>query len=410
MDTPTKFKEVIYLKKLLALLLAGCMAFALCACGTPAEPADDGGEAAATGDTIVIGVFEPLSGDNGAGGKQEVLGMQYANSVCPTVEIDGKTYNVKLEIADNESSNDKAVSAATTLISKNPSIVLGSYGSGVSIAASDTFAAAGVPALGVTCTNPQVTEGNDHYFRLAFLDPFQGTVLANFAKDELNASKVYCIGQLGNDYDQGLLNYFKQAAEAAGIECVVESFPENNSDFNSYLTNAKNAGCDAIFAPTSISYAQLIVEQAAAQGITMPMLAPDTWDSNVILGAAQGKDLAIYVSTFYAEGGDPEFEAGIKEWINADATNLANNGGNDMLAAVTVMGYDAYFTALEAIKNAGSIAAADVMAALPSTTLTGITGPIAFDDIGDAARDSAFIKTANCTNNVWDFVAVQGVQ
>ena len=399
------------MKKILALLLAGCMAFALCACGTPAEPADDAGsDAAASGDTIVIGVFEPLSGDNGAGGKQEVLGMQYANSVCPTVEIDGKTYNVKLEIADNESSNDKAVSAATNLISKSPSIVLGSYGSGVSIAASDTFEDAGVPALGVTCTNPQVTEGNDHYFRICFLDPFQGTVLANFAKDELGATKVYCLGQLGNDYDQGLINYFEEAATAAGIEVVKESFPENNSDFNSYLTNAKNAGCDAIFAPTSISYAQLIVEQAAAQGIEMPIVAPDTWDSNVVLGAAQGKNLEIYVSTFYAEGGDPDFEAGIKEWINADQKNLDNNGGNDMLAAVTIMGYDAYFTALEAIKNAGSIAAADVMAALPSTTYTGVSGSIAFNEIGDAVRDSAFIKTANVENNVWDFVAVQGVE
>jgi len=405
-----KLKEVTNMKKILALLLAGCMAFALCACGTAAEPADEGGDAAASGDTITIGVFEPLTGDNGAGGKQEVLGMEYANSVCPTVEIDGKTYNVKLEVVDNESSNDKAVSAANTLIAKKPSIILGSYGSGVSIAASETFEKAGIPAMGVTCTNPQVTEGNSHYFRICFLDPFQGTVLANFAKDELGATKVYCLGQLGNDYDQGLLNYFKQAAEAAGIECVVESFPESNSDFNSYLTNAKNQGCDVIFAPTSISYAQLIVEQAAAQGITMPLLAPDTWDSNVILGAAQGKNLEIYVSTFYAEGGDPDFEAGIKEWINADEKNLSNNGGNDMLAAVTVMGYDAYFTALEAIKAAGSADPADVMAALPSVTYTGVSGSIAFDDIGDAVRDSAFIKTANVTDNVWDFVAVQGVK
>ena len=142
----------------------------------------------------------------------------------------------------------------------------------------------------------------------------------------------------------------------------------------------------------------------------MPIVAPDTWDSNVVLGAAQGKNLEIYVSTFYAEGGDPEFEAGIKEWINADQKNLDNNGGNDMLAAVTVMGYDAYFTALEAIKNAGSIAAADVLAALPATTYTGVSGSIGFNEIGDAVRDSAFIKNANVENNVWDFVAVQGVQ
>ncbi len=106
-----------------------------------------------------------------------------------------------------------------------------------------------IPAVGVTCTNPQITEGNDHYFRICFLDPFQGTVLANFAKDELKAEKVYCLGQLGNDYDQGLMNYFKQAAEKLGMECVVESFPKNNSDFTSYLTTAKNEGADVIFAP-----------------------------------------------------------------------------------------------------------------------------------------------------------------
>ncbi len=399
------------MKKILALLLAGCMAFALAACGTPAEPADDGGEeTAAAGDTVVIGVYEPLSGDNGAGGKQEVLGMQYANSVAPTVEIDGKTYNVKLEIADNESSNDKAVSAANTLISKSPSIILGSYGSGVSIAASDTFEQAGIPAMGVTCTNPQVTEGNSHYFRICFLDPFQGTVLANFAKDELGADTVYCLGQLGNDYDQGLLKYFQQAAEEMGMTVITDSFPEGTSDFNSYLTTAKNKGAEVIFAPTSISYAQLIVEQASAQGITMPLLASDTWDSNVILSAAQGKDLSIYVTTFYAEGGNPEFEQGFKEWINADSTNLSNNGGDDTIAAVSVMGYDAYFVALEALKAAGTTDPGAVMEALPGVTYSGVSGDISFNEIGDANRTTAFVKTANVSENVWDFVAVQGVE
>ena len=120
--------------------------------------------------------------------------------------------------------------------------------------------------------------------------------------------------------------------------------------------------------------------------------------------------LPIYVSTFYAEGGDPDFEAGIKEWINADEKNLSNNGGNDMLAAVTVMGYDAYFTALEAIQAAGSTDPAAVLEALPGVTYEGVSGQIAFDDIGDAIRDSAFVKTANTAEGVWDFVKVQGVE
>ena len=409
------------MKKILALLLAGMMVFALAACGTPAEPAEEETEAAeateeteaaepaASGDTIVIGVYEPLSGDNGAGGKQETLGMQYANSITPTVDINGVTYNVKLEIADNESSNDKAVSAASTLLSKNPSVILGSYGSGVSIAASDTFGNAGVPAIGVTCTNPQVTDGNSHYFRICFLDPFQGTVLANFAKDELGASTVYCLGQLGNDYDQGLINYFKQAAEALGMTVITDSFPEGNSDFNSYLSNAKNQGAEVIFAPTSISYAQMIVDQAAAQGITMPLLAGDTWDSNVVLAATQGKDVTVYVTTFYAAGGDADLETGFKAYINGDSTAKANNGGDDMIAAVSVMGYDAYYVALEALKAAGSTDPADVLAVLPGVTYTGVSGEIAFDDIGDAIRDTAFVKQANTADNVWDFVKVQSV-
>ena len=400
------------MKKIIALVLALCMVFALCACGGSSAPAADNNASAnntASGDTVKIGVFEPLSGDNGAGGKQEVLGMQYANAVCPTVEIGGKTYNVELVIADNESSTDKAVSAATRLTAAGCSIVLGTYGSAVAIAASDTFADAGVTALGVTCTNPQVTAGNSHYFRICFLDPFQGSVHANFAHDVLGAKTAYCLGQLGNDYDQGLINYFKETAEALGMNVIVDSFPEGNSDFNSYLTNAKNAGAEVIFAPVSISYAQLIIDQVAAQGLDMPMLGSDTWDSNVILAAAEGKDVEIYVSTFYQEGANAEFEAGLKEWINADSNNLANNNGDDTISAVTVMGYDAYFTALEAMKAAGSVDKADILATMPSVTYTGITGMIAFDEVGDAKRDSAVIKHAVTAEGAWEFYATQTV-
>ena len=386
------------MKKFLALVLAMLMVFSLCACG-------DGGE---SGEKVVkIGVYEPQTGANGAGGKQEILGMQYANAQNPTVEIGGETYKVELVYADNESDTAKAVSAASKLVAEGVSVVLGSYGSSVAIAASDTFKEAGIPAIGVTCTNPQVTEGNDHYFRICFLDPFQGTVHANFAKEQLKADTIYCLGELGNDYDQGLINYCKEAAEKLGMKVITESFPKDNSDFTSYLNNAKKAGAQAIFAPCSIQYAQLIVEQAAAQGINIPLLGSDTWDNNTIVGATKGKDVKIYVSTFYQEGANPDFEKGIKEWISGDAKNLENNGGNDMLAAVTVMGYDAYMVALEAIKAAGSTSPADIMAALPGVQYTGISGDISFNDIGDANRDSAVIKAANNETGEWEFVAVQ---
>ena len=367
--------------------------------------------AAFAADTVKIGVYEPASGDNGAGGKQEVLGIQYANSVQPTVEIDGTEYNVELDIVDNESSNDKGPSAASKLVSDGVSIVLGSYGSSVSIAASDIFKEAGIPAMGVTCTNPQVTQGNTHYFRICFLDPFQGTVLANFAGENFEAKKAYILTKQGDDYSAGLGHYFKKAFEELGGEVVEDTFPEGNSDFASYVTTAKNSEADVFFAPVSTEAAALIIDQAASQKLEAPMLGSDTWDSNVILNAAKGKDVDIYVTTFYQEGGNKEFDEGMKEFINSDSTNKANNGGDDTVAAVTAMGYDAYFTALEALKAAGSTEPAKVNEALWDVTYDGVCGHIEFDDEnGDAVRDTAFVKTANTESGAWEFVGEQGVK
>lgn len=384
-------------KKLLSILMAAAM---VAVSAVPTFAAE----------TVKIGVFEPASGDNGAGGKQETLGMQYANHETPTVEIGGTEYEVELVIVDNESSNDKGPSAAQSLVSEGVSIVLGSYGSGVSIAASDIFKQAGVPAMGVTCTNPLVTAGNTHYFRICFLDPFQGTVLANFAADNFEAKTAYCLTKLGDDYSTGVGYYFTQAFEALGGTVVAETFQEGNSDFASYITSAKNANADVFFAPVSIEAAALIIEQAAAQGLEMPLLASDTWDSNVVLNTAKGKDVEICVTTFYQEGGNPEFDAGIKEWINSDDTAKANNGGDDIVAAVSAMGYDAYYVALEALKAAGSTDPAAVNEALWGVEYDGVCGKVVFDDVnGDAIRDTAYVKSANTETGTWDLVGAQTV-
>ena len=388
------------MKKAIALLLALVMVFALCACG--------GGGDSASGEKVVkIGVFEPASGDSGAGGKKEMLGMQYANQETPTVEIGGETYKVELVYSDNGSDSAKAVSAASKLVNEKVSLVLGSYGSGVSIAASDTFKQAGIPAIGVTCTNPNVTAGNSHYFRICFLDPFQGTVLANYATKELKAVKAYCLGENGNEYDQGLVTFFKQAFEKAGGTVVTDSFPKDNSDFSSYLNKAKDQGCDVIFAPVSIAYSTQIVNQAASLNISLPMLGSDTWDDNMVLQAAKGKDVKVFVSTFYAEGGNQKFDDGIKAYINGNADAKTTNGGDDTVSAVTAMGYDVYYVALEALKAAGSTDPAKVMEALPGVTYDGVSGHIAFDDTGDAIRDTAYIKTIDAAAGAWTFVTQQ---
>ena len=394
------------MKKIFAFVLALAMTLALVACGG----GDTGTTDQSSGEKVVkIGVFEPQTGDNGAGGKQEILGMQYANYVQPTVSIGGEEYQVKLEIVDNRTTAENGPSAAAELVNRGVSVVLGSYGSGVSMAGGAVFSEAGIPAIGVTCTNPQVTSDCDVYYRICFLDPFQGTVLANYAYKELGVTTAYTLAMLGSDYDQGLVYYFTEAFKALGGTVVAEDFPEGSANFVSYINNAKSAGAGVIFAPVSTNYAQLIIEAAAAQGYTGDLLGSDTWDNNMVVESSKGKDVSVKITTFYQEGGNPEFDAGIKEWMNANPDALTNNGGNDMVSAVTAMGYDAYFTALQAIEKAGSTDPKAILEALPSVSYDGVSGLIEFDEIGDAKRDVAYIKAANTESGEWEFVKIQGV-
>lgn len=401
------------MKKLLALITVLAMALAVCAgCGNEKAPATQGNTG---GDKVIkVGIYEPASGENGPGGKQEVLGIRYAHSLQPTVEINGETYNVELVEVDNQSDTTKAVSAAQSLVSSNVSVVLGSYGSGVSIAAGDTFKTAQIPAIGISCTNPQVTDGNDYYFRVCFLDPFQGTVMANFAKEEMEADTAFVITQLGDDYSAGLGNYFKQAFTALDGTVLEAQFQTGETDFNAILANVLNSDADVIFAPSSIQTAPLLIKQARELGITIPILAGDTWENESIILNAGNTATEVYLSTFFDENdtSNPaaaEFVSGFKAWLNADSQNLTNNGGSDGVAAVSALGFDSYNVALEAIKAANSTEGTAIRDALPGVEHTGVTGSITFNETGDANKDMAYVKTIDVENGNFKFLKTQSV-
>ena len=147
--------------------------------------------------------------------------------------------------------------------------------------------------------------------------------------------------------------------------------------------------------------------------VAMPLLAGDTWESSVILDAAKGTNLTICMSTFFDENDGnavaAEFVQGFKAWLNANPDKKTNNGGNDIVAAVSALGYDAYMTAIEAIKAADSIEGVAIAEALPGVELVGVTGSISFDEIGDAKKDMAYIKKANTETASFDFVKTQTV-
>lgn len=369
---------------------------------------------AGTEQVIKIGIYEPFTGKNASGGKQEALGIAYANSIQPTVTIDGTTYRVELVVADNESSVEKAPTAATTLVDHGVSVVLGPHGSDVALAGSSVFEAAGIPVLGVTCTNPAITAGNQHFFRICWLDTFQGSVLAKFAEEQLNATTIYCLAEQGDNYSAGLCSYFIEKFIALGGTVVYETYPAGTTDFAPYLSAAQRAGAEVFFAPVSIESAVWITAQAGELNLGMPILAGDTWDSNVVAAAGRNAKQDIYVTTFFDENIQDEagkaFVKGFQEYISSLDSRLKHNGGNTMVSAVSAMGYDAYFTVLEAMKNAKSTEPEAIREALWNTTYSGITGEIAFDsEYGDAVRNTAFIKKVNKDFGTWEFITVQSI-
>ena len=363
---------------------------------------------------IKIGVFEPFSGKHSYGGKQEVLGIAYANYVQPTVTINGTTYKVELVVADNESSKEKAPTAAAFLVEHDVSVVLGSHGSDESMAGSSVFEAAGIPVVGATCTNPAVTASNEHYFRICWLDTFQGSALANFAAEHLNVGTVYCLAEREDNYSAGLCTYFIEAYSALGGSIIYETYPAGTTDFTPYIRAAQRVGAEVFFAPVSTESAVWIIAQAGEEGLNMPILAGDTWDSNVVAAAGRNAKLDIYVTTFFDENVEDEagkaFVSGFQQYISEEESRLKHNGGNTMVSAVSAMGYDAYFTVLEALKNAKSAEPEAIQEALWKTTHSGVAGDVVFDTVnGDAIRNNAFIKKVNKDFGTWEFITVQSV-
>lgn len=397
------------MKKLLAILLCLVMVLSMVACGEKPGPSD--GEK-----TITIGVFEPTSGQNGAGGKKEILGIQYAHSLYPTVTIGGEEYKIELTYADNQSDPSKAPTAAQQLVSKGVTAVLGTYGSSCAIAGGPYFEQAKIPAVGTSCTNPQVTQGNDYYFRVCFIDPFQSVADAQFAKKQ-GITKAAVITEAGDDYSAGLGAYFVKAFKELGGEVVEVSYQTSETDFSGTMASLAAQGIEAIFAPTAIETAPFIIKQAREAGINGCILASDTWDDISIVQRVVEADASIdgvYFSTFFIEGDDTNpaanaFAEGFKAWLKEDSARLTDNSNSEEISAVTACGYDAYMAIYYALEKAQSTDGATLRDALAALDVPGlVTGDLKFDENGDAVKSYAIIKTATTDGFVFaDSVTIE---
>ncbi|MBU4541528.1 MAG: ABC transporter substrate-binding protein [Firmicutes bacterium] len=373
------------MKKTLSVLLSLALVVTMaagCSGGTTTSSEDS--------DVIKIGVFEPLTGANAAGGELEVEGVELANQLRP--EVLGK--KVELVIADNKSDKAEATTAAARLIEKDKVVaILGSWGSSLSIAAGDVVKTNQIPAVALSATNPQVTAGNDYYFRVCFLDPFQGTVMANYAYKNLNAKKVAIIQEVSNDYSVGLAKFFtdsftKLTGDPSSI-VATGNYNTGDQDFNGILTNIKAANPDVIFAPGNFTESALIIKQARALGITAPFIGGDTWETNEFITVGGADVEGAVMSTFFDDT-NPLTEAG-KTFV---AEYKKAYPDRDNIAAVTALGYDGYMMTLDAIERAGSADPVAIRDALAATKdFEGATGMITIDENGDASKNEAIIKT-----------------
>lgn len=352
----------------------------------------DASTAGTESDVIKIGVFEPLTGENGGGGQQETDGIKYANKMHP--EVLGK--KVELVVVDNKSDKAEGATAVSRLIENEKVVgIIGSYGSGVSIAAGDIIKNAKIPTIAPSATNPMVTQGNEFYFRACFLDPFQGKVMANYAIQK-GAKTAAVIMQNGDDYSVGLGNFFINAfTELTGSEAniVDESyFQTNDTDFNAILTNIKAKNPDVIFAPSSATTAPLIIKQARALGIEALIMGGDTWENPAVIDVAGADAEGIVLSTFFDES-DPVTEIA-KTFVEGYKKELGDK--EPIIPAVAALGYDAYILMLDAIERAGSTDGTAIKDALNATKdFEGVTGIINFTEEGDADKNAAVIKTVD---------------
>lgn len=367
-------------KKLLSVMAVSALAMGLfTGCG--------GEEKAADQNVVKVGVFLPLTGDNAAGGELELRGIKLANQLHP--EVLGK--KVELVVADNKSDKAEAASVAARLIEKDKvSVLVGSYGSSLSMAAGNIVKENKVPAVGTSCTNPQVTANNDYYFRACFIDPFQGKVMAEYAHQN-GFKKVAIVQEVSNDYSVGLAKFFREEfVKLTGDEnsiVDVANYQTGDKDFTAILTNIKALNPDAVFAPGNFTESALLVKQARQLGIDAQFMGGDTWETQEFIDVG-GKDVeGVALSTAFDREKASTEEA--KKFLDAYIKEY-----NGEPSALTAMAYDAYLIAVSGIEKAGTatdtVKIRDAIAA--TKDLECVTGMTTLDENGDPIK-GVVIKT-----------------
>ena len=355
-----------------------------------------GGRTASTTGDILIGHFASMTGDTATFGVSADEGIQLAKD---EINAAGGVLGRKIKVIteDDRSLADEAKTTVQKLINRDHVVaLLGEIASSRSIAGAPIAQDERIPMLSPGSTNPKVTEIGDYIFRACFIDPFQGTAVANFALNELKFKRFAVLYAINSDYSVGLSEYFKAAVKKAGGQIVADvTYTEKSDvDFKGQLTKIRDANPDAIFVPGYYTEAGLICQQARELGIKVPLMGGDGWDSDQLVAIGKKAVEGCYFANHYAaEEERPE----VQKFVQAYRARYKNPDGSPKTPdAMAILGYDAMRLLADAIKRANSTEGPKIRDALAATRdFPGASGTITIDENRNAKKPIVILKVTN---------------
>ncbi len=337
-------------------------------------------------ETISIGEVGSMTGAEATFGMSTHKGIALAfKKINLAGGIKGK--KLKLISLDDQGKPEEAATAVTRLITQDKvAAVLGEVASSRSMAMAPIAQNHKVPMITPSSTNPKVTELGNYIFRVCFIDPFQGYVMAKFASENLKAKKVAILRDVKNDYSVGLADYFTNTFKKSGGQIVLDqSYSAGDIDFKSQLTAIRAKKPDAIFVPGYYTEVGLIARQARELGLDVPLLGGDGWDSPKLTEIAGTALNGSFFSNHYSsENQAPHIQEFIKEF--KDTYGVVPDG----LAAA---GYDAARVLAQAMNSAKSESSKDIRDAIAQIKgFEGVTGSITIDSKRNAVKSAVVLK------------------
>jgi branched-chain amino acid transport system substrate-binding protein len=235
-------------------------------------------------------------------------------------------------------------------------------------------------------TNPKVTQVGDFIFRVCFIDPFQGKVMATFARSTLKLENVAILKDVKNDYSIGLADTFKASFLAAGGKIAVEqSYSAGDTDFSAQVTAVKATNAQALYVPGYYSEVGAIARTAQRLGVKIPLLGGDGWDAPELFTIGGDALEGSYFSNHFApDGATPKGKAFIEQF---------KKRYGDEPTGLGMLGYDAAAVVFDAVKRAGKFDGAAVRDALATTKdFEGVTGKITMDKDRNPQKSAVVIK------------------